>query len=805
MKGELILHCMPLMEKAVGSAWGLPVIRDGKKRISALTASKKLEAVSNKLEVPPSGLAAEELRSLEAMGIGPLGRYLGGEPIKPIPLGPGHFFSFNEASPLAELFCGIEFDDTRWQANGDTAELFRSHLEFLRTWGFSGGVTITKAVMAELLGAYLAYLQKETENSGAKIIALLSKAFFETLQPFLQTAKPFGETGAAGIPVNFTAGGDPVLSSPFSGLGIILYEDLPPHVRTLKPRCDILVIAETGTASEASPVLREINGSLCLTISTPVKEKKEPPDRENKSPRTKKKNLSVHDYLFRHLIPEKPGAPVPALEFPAASVMPGRRKFLRPVQAHRRPFAGNGEEAAALGLLPQWEAGRVEAAGGGLFAVTAKFSGLQAADFKEEQAVFYRESLNIRRGTDPKPPYKEASRTRREAPPIGRNAAFTSLKDDQLSFFFYFRNECRRGNCPDLFSPEYAEAYITLYARELVVSMGREGPVQHFLALRDLFHAYGKIFPETGAMLCRWLLDFAAVYGIAAEALPFIIEELWAREDHAALREQESGPYGEVHSLLLDLALHRFFIEEGRPLTTIWPCIKALIPQKILYRKAHEENWAAHCCTSLDAIDKQLRRDWNRGIFEIFYPSAARSSSLDAFGGLRALGESSYTVYRPGFSSHRPLIDLLSALALDPASNPLPGVQARLAPLSLESELLEELRKESDAVREILKTDGTLPFEVQPSGRLPVPGPALPGPAYMPPDRSAMAEFVSALDETLREALRNMVTDTTVSETSIDAINGAFLERFGDLLIGTGPGGPSISAEYEAILKSLWQ
>ena len=87
---RLILRCMPLIEKGVGSAWGLPVIAAGKERLSALAESKKL--------VPGDPFITERLNELEILGIGPLGRYCGGEPIKPVRLRISDFFGFNQVS-----------------------------------------------------------------------------------------------------------------------------------------------------------------------------------------------------------------------------------------------------------------------------------------------------------------------------------------------------------------------------------------------------------------------------------------------------------------------------------------------------------------------------------------------------------------------------------------------------------------------------------------------------------------------------------------------------------------------------------
>ena len=78
--------------------------------------------------------------------------------------------------------------------------------------------------------------------------------------------------------------------------------------------------------------------------------------------------------------------------------------------------------------------------------------------------------------------------------------------------------------------------------------------------------------------------------------------------------------------------------------------------------------------------------------------------------------------------------------------------------------------------------------------------------AYTPPDKTALAEFIASLKETERDVIKSIARESSspipspVSDAAIDAINGAFYERFGDLLIETGPEGPSISAEYEEFL-----
>ena len=820
---------MPFMDKGVGSAWGLPVIAAGKERFSALSLSEKLQAPGI-VSFGADPFRAEHLRELEALGIGPLGRYLGGEPIKPVKLKPEDFFCAAITRPqtfertekkdianAAELFCnGLEFVDTYWPAGGSPSGVFKNHLEFLRTWGFSGGISIDEAAIAPLLAEYILFLQKETAVEKPKIVVLLSKHFHETqLSPQLQNAKVSADPAAGEIPVNFSVGNVPVLSREMSGTGIVLYEDIAPMLLAQKARCDILIAVNTGSPKNRrsdSVYAEEITARLKLTISAEEKKKQK---------KDVKKENTLKTFLFRDCNEES------SLPFPASPRAGNQTTAdFRPdlVKTYIQPdFSVTRETAAVLELLPQWEASRVEKAGGCLFAVNTRFSGLHAADFKEEQALFYYNDPAINKTKQNTEPHVKPA-----PPPIRNNASFIGLNQTQLEFFLRWRNECRLGNIRIIPGSMYMETYVRLYAEELALCMGKEGPMQHFTALLHLYNACTEHYPETANLLCKYCLEFAVVYGIGAEAFPILLNELlnngWFGEMHSEIEDTEE--------LLLDLGISYFFTEAENNFgkNEYWPLIKRLIPPKLLARK--DNQIPPEFFHTLEVLDTQLRQDWNRSFFTLFFPPQFRKSDCRAFEGGRFMGDSSYTVFRPGFLSHKPLLDILSALALEPDKNPLPGVKARLNPLSLENELIEELRKESDEVREMLKLEDNL-FEGQTPAFRSTKRAGLrrqarieqkqntlnesnySETAYTPVNKITLMEFIGSLKDTEQNLIKNIMQGAhtsknhSVSDTDIDAINVAFYEQFGDLLIETAPDhdkspAPSIFAEYAAILKE-WE
>ncbi|MCL1927533.1 MAG: hypothetical protein FWG07_01905 [Treponema sp.] len=830
----LILRCIPFMEKGVGSAWGLPVIAAGKERLSALSLSEQLQA-PGMLAFDADPFRAEHLRELEALGIGPLGRYLGGEPIKPVRLGPEDFFntSINRRRigertektgtiKSAELFCtGLEFEKTYWIANGSVPDLFTGHLEFLRTWGFSGGLSINESALAQLLAGYLIHLQKETSKEKPKIAVLISKHFFETqLYAQLPNLKISGDPDAGEIPVNFCTGHVPVLSREMTGLGIVLYEDIVPMLRTQKACCDILIAVNTGSSKKQhnySVFTEEISAGLKLTINAEGKEKHKA---------GAKKEISSKTYLFRDC---RNGT----LQFPAHTKIDSKPiRFYSALQTKNqqprtegrgiRPLSTNQisrEEASGLELFPQWETHRAEKVHGCLFAINAKFSGLHAADFKEEQVLFYHEGPGTQKSKQTRaPPVKLAPPVQSAPPPIKPNASFIGLNQTQLEFFFQWRSECRRGNVRIMPDSMYMETYIILYAEELALCMGKEGSMQHFTALMHLFLACIEYYPETAMQLCKFCVDFAIIYGIGAEAFPILLHELvsngWFNEIHNEIAGTEM--------LLLDMALYYFFIEAENNLEKkeYWPLIKKLIPHRLLKRKENDSEFPSRFCQTLETLDTQLRQDWNRSFFMLFFPPLLQSCDCNAFESGRVMGNSSYTVLRPGFSTHKPLIDILAALTLTPECNPLPGVKTCLHPLSLENELLEELRKESNAVREMLTMEdyslngqnsvyhGRNRAGSHRPKRIEHQPKALNQSTYIPVDKINLTKFITSLGTVNRKALESIIRaahdpalkHTDISDTTIDEINSAFYEQFGDLIIEIGSEEPSISAEYAVIL-----
>ncbi|MDR2181827.1 MAG: hypothetical protein LBN92_04010 [Treponema sp.] len=779
---------MPFIDRrGVGSAWGMPVVADGSRRLSALALSEGLAGGDGPLS------RAE----LAALGIGELGRYPGGEVIKPLALGAGELLG-GALSPgrtgAAALFVrSVELEKP--PPGPDEDGLLHAQLEWLRGYGLSGGVLWPP----ERAGALAAYIRFLRETCGGKCLVFMDRAFFEgVLRRQLSEAAPFAAR-EEGIPVNWELGGAAVFSAG-RGLGIVLYEDAPPAE---KIKTDIALLIDSRSPREPAPPLPEVRAGLKLGVIAGNVPRQESRARNREGALLINERLA-QSFLFRSgffsLCRETPllwraaggeAPPVPSARGAAS------RMFLT---ADFRGYIGSAE-AERLGIARQAGEGRVKTAARGIFAVTAKFSGLTPADFRDEQNCWYE--------------------TGKGAAASGGAGVFAEFDRAGRAAFFRWRDDCRGGRyrSASRFAGTAEASYLRVYVRELVLGMGREGRMETFQKLRELYQEFGAGNSSAAfsprAFLLRTIVDFMIIYDLEKEALPLLAAEgdgVFDAEDEA-----DSVSRGQIQIRALgDLIRCRLFVEQAweRPaaFAARFAMIASLIPRRILERSGQRPEFAGHFCAALDEIDRQLRTRWDKSFFEFFFPPALSKSEVTAFADIPNAGHSSYTLFWPAFSTHRPLIETLGALARDTGANPLSG--GRLGrPISLEAELIESLRGESDAVRDLLSVDAAHTAKsARPRGGIKNKTQAkqLAPPPYHKPDRSAIDDFMRGLDGEQRGIVIRLLDGNGARESGlamgVDSVNAAFEARFGDLLVDTGASGSenrySISAEYRTILTA---
>jgi hypothetical protein len=771
------------VERGVGRAWGVPALKKGG------------------LLRPPGGSAGE---GRDVPGLGPEGFYADGAPLAPLALLPGELLNPAEWGRRG-FWSSFEFADLPRRDKADPAGRFRAHLEFLRLHGVPGGACLRDpGQAAELLGAYLPELAEHTaadpaagkanSKAAGRVLVLSPRRYYET---YLREKLPpplAAETGE---------GSPAALSPAFRGLGLCCYENLPPGPRPSGAPWDILLLVNPEALLAGEGSLRRLRGletRLRLGIlfdASYVREGGPNPLKTFFGLRWKQggKTRELGPLAFRD-----PNTPF---------VMP-RTYPLLPPAVLKAPAPFGEEEGDERTLI----------AGGGRFVIRTRFSLLSGPEYKEEQERFYDLGPEV-----PPAPWQGPF----------RDPDFRRLDRERRDYFFYWRAGFRENRLLPADG-----GYVYLYAKELILAMGKETPEGYFQELLKLWRAYRGALPELDEDFPRWLVDFAVLYRIPQVSFPLL------------------DPFrGDLKNRLpLDLYLHRRYIEEDRPLlpSDIREILKgSLLAPGILPVEAADPEGAL-----VREADRYLRRRYGKGLFAFFYPSRGEKQEVEAFRGLSGLGRSSYTAEWIPISGHRPLIAFLerlfrppqnpagpfprgealfeAALGLGlppeapprPSPAPSPAPEPPPGPFRLEAEKLARLREESGQVRELLRVSGEDPEEdpgEEPReaapGKEAAPGETPPHepPASPPVSPGTLGDFLSGLKETEKEALARILRggetlgrdlaelarkSRTPPETLIDGINEAFRERFGDLLVDTLDGGPLIQAEYEEALESYF-
>jgi hypothetical protein len=792
---SLVLHCAVPQRRGVGQPYGIPVLRFGEKAYSAKAVSLALTGDTLVLDGTPVSRAA-----LEDRGIGPLGRFIDGGPIVPIKLKPQDIL-YRGSRDLEGFWTGFELPrrltGTGKDSGPGAGELFREHLDFLRFFGISGGVIAEPRESASLLARYLAGLGETIEDG--RVIVLTRRRYYETrLRQELSPAIPVA-----------AAEGVSLFSPRFRGVGLDFYETLPGNLKIQKARCDILILVEPE-AFFNEHTLEGLGARLNLGVFMKGPE----PSGLSGELRAFFALRGIPGELEKYLIRDTGSGDTRPL--------PPRYRFEGGIW--RRPPRPFSREEVPGGAYDE----RLLIAGGGRFVIISKFKHIHIPEFADEQAYFFAPGTRA-----PREPYPLAH---------AYDCNFNSLGKKRRAYFLYWRGKFRRAQDHEPV-PETEVSYICLYARELILLLGNAKPEGNFRELLRLWRKYRAPFPELDGIFPRWLLDFAVLYNLDAGTLGGLFPHI-----------TRTAP-----PLLRDLYLHHRYIEHDNP-PSFSDTVLILQETSDFHQSMYGPLLEITLERALAALDRRLRERYGRGLFWFFYPAKTSPVLFDAFPFLYGMGQSSYTAEWIRFCGHRPLEIFLRNTAAYvehqlrrriafPGASRMPLLEpfwketidaelgyAEEGGIRLEEHKLGRLRDESDAVRELLRMNGEAgePGETDKTGEIDesreadkAGEPGKPektdktGSGFFPVWETAgppsLPDFLEELGETERETLRVIAGGASpgtlrelalgrlsMPELLIDSLNGAFYERFHDILIETTGEGPVLAAEYEAGVKGYF-
>jgi hypothetical protein len=446
-----------ILGAALGSSWALPLLRCRNRYYRAEEVSLRMDREYILLE---NQWARRE--DIEAIGIYPLGSYAGGEAIEKIRLKPGELLC-RGGKRLAGLFSDMEADTSLWLERGNRKDMFHAHLEFLASWGLSGGVVHKdRGEQAAFLVSWLKGLETES------ILVLVEKLYLELyLPPFLAQL----EAACFGLPH----------AKQEKRRRIAFYEELSPDVPGQRDTADILILVEAEEAlihEKTLAQVQSIRAKVVLGVFSGTGELFSGPSAAKARNLFGVKETELEVFLIRNT-----SAPLnlPQFTFPPAAIIRAPSICPQTAPQSKGPFPSPFN-----------------------FAVEEKFSGLAGPSLYSELGLFKAEG--------PQSPFIPL-RLLKGSLDIERMDA------QEKAFFLYWRGEFRRGNIL-----KTSEGYIRVFARELCLfSGGEDEALENFRGLLRLWETYADIFKNLGDFLPGWLLDFAVLYEKTESFLPLLL------------------------------------------------------------------------------------------------------------------------------------------------------------------------------------------------------------------------------------------------------------------------------------------
>ncbi|HPT62172.1 MAG TPA: TerB N-terminal domain-containing protein [Bacillota bacterium] len=179
---------------------------------------------------------------------------------------------------------------------------------------------------------------------------------------------------------------------------------------------------------------------------------------------------------------------------------------------------------------------------------------------------------------------------------------YSKMNAEQEAWYFYWRSQVRLGNYihTDL-------SYIFVYIYEILSGIGWEVPQDGYRLLIDIWFKYRERFPKLDGYLIKWVFDFAWLHGLEPEI-----------------------PFGDdlIHSIP-EAALDRLIESHADdiPLRLPFPLIVALSDHNVLqsefYTAGNQDLMRQMIPKIVTYADIQLREKLNKGILDEFDPDEA--------------------------------------------------------------------------------------------------------------------------------------------------------------------------------------
>lgn len=371
---------------------------------------------------------------------------------------------------------------------------------------------------------------------------------------------------------------------------------------------------------------------------------------------------------------------------------------------------------------------------------------------------------------------------------------YSRMSEKQLKWHFYWRGKARNGQFIDT-----DLAYIYLFIYEIINKAGYTSPIQGLSLLAGAYTAYKARYSALAKQLPGWILDF------------LIINELDTNTAALELASEADGL-----PAMLYLKYKALYVDSSEPLSQLDLLrLSSYNPMASRFLANYPESEGiSEIVASLNALDRYIRQKEGVGIIEKFMPGVKETFTRTCYTGAVFAESAKYSIEYYPIATDRKLKSFIgdgirhaensiranagyNRMLQESFSASYRGEITRYfenppAPFKVDAEDVSRLRAESEKLKAMLLTD-----EEKPAQRMP---------AQQAPAKQALGGMKSALKSLSDEQLVLLLSIiqgkgdiASASGMHIDAINEAFVDNTGDILID----GDTVASEYSAEIMAL--
>lgn len=572
------------LTRGIGKAYAYPIACIGENRLS-------IEDLKNALRNPYARLHGGWVRKGDflTLGMNEDGYRPDGTEVKPIRL-DASLLLHNGGSKLGSFWSAMECEGAEWIDNGDKHTCARKHLGYLLHWGINGGLLCGYEGMTAYGLSLLSWISKKEKN--CKILLLGSKEDIRELRgayPYLESL---------------------MREQDFQWYD---YEAASQNEELRRKRWDLLLMIEPDVyASEREKLLIRTTAATPASCKIGFFAKSLQNDREMQNWTAGLlgygTDIALIDYLVRD---NRNPKSLPERYVFRTEEIAKAQSVLRPKNepAIIRPLDDGGAEVILPGeddkgaLIPARSESRLSLEN--TWNVHSVMESLHKGFFDEaRKLVQYTVDMA------------------EHMPFFCYWPKYSDMDESQRRWYFYLRGCIRRDEYP-----ETDLSYLFVYVYEILNLIGVQDAKEGYWRLLKIQSMYGEKYPSLQHYLNEWIYDFVHVYdcGITIEQLLADLPEL---------------PERGLNELLLEMSISNDF---KLPLWALERLSKYKITNSKFYQRNNQELISRCIPGALCEIDKQLRKK-GKGLLDTYAALKIHNDTVTAFGGALAETQRAYTI-----------------------------------------------------------------------------------------------------------------------------------------------------------------